>query len=103
MIDPKLQALIQSVVDCADGTGCDDDLTVTSSAAVAALAAYMESDSQAEYVAHGGSECPHCHGEDVDYDGNVRLYGDKCHHDCKCLTCQKTWTEIYTLTGYEGE
>jgi hypothetical protein len=101
MISPKLKALIQSVVDYADDTGCDGDLTVTSSVAIAALAAYAEPMSQEGYVETGGSVCPHCHGEEVEYDGNVRLHQDRCYHDCKCDDCLKEWTEEYTLVGYE--
>ncbi len=39
-VDPELRALIQSVVDSADDTGCEDDLTVASKSAIAALADY---------------------------------------------------------------
>ena len=40
MVDPKLQALIQAVVDSADDDGCSDDLTVASKSAIEALADY---------------------------------------------------------------
>jgi hypothetical protein len=102
MISPKLQALISAVIDNADGTGCDDDLTVTSRAAIAALDAYVEPMSQAEYVESDGIPCPYCRSNDVDYSGDLRLKGNKVYHDCDCSDCGKAWVEEYTLTGYEA-
>jgi hypothetical protein len=102
MISPTLRALIQSVVDHSDDAGCSDDLIVTSKEAIAALAGYVEPMSQEDFADNGGCECPFCRCEDVEYDGRVRLNGDKAYHDCKCDDCGKAWIEIYSLTGYEG-
>jgi hypothetical protein len=102
MISPKLQALIRAVADSADDDGCSDDLTVASKGAIAALAAYVEQMSQEKYVDTGGYTCPYCRGNDIEYDGDVRLNGEKCYHDCQCRKCRKGWIEEYALTGYKG-
>ena len=101
MISPKLRSLIQAVVDSTDTEGCSGDLVVAGQLEIDALAAYIEPMSQGDYVDGAGMVCPFCRSEDLEYEGNARLNQDRCYHDCRCLTCTGSWTEEYTLTGYE--
>ena len=102
MISPKLQALIQAVVCSASDDGCSDDLTVASKGAIEALAGYVKPNSQEEYVAHSGSECPFCRSGDIEYAGRARCIVNKAYHDCKCGDCGKAWIKVYSLTGYKS-
>lgn len=100
MIDPKLRALIQSVIDSVDNDGCSDDLTVASKSAIEALADYKPWSTDDEYVNQGGYDCPSCHSGRITYSGDVFLNSEKCHHECTCKCCGAEWHEVYVLSGY---
>ena len=53
-----------------------------------------------EYITSGYGQCPYCpsttiSGEDITVDGRF------AHQEVSCNHCGKTWTDEYTLTGYE--
>jgi len=54
-----------------------------------------------EYCATGGNECPFC--------GSENLGGQDFYHgsgiiwqDIICRSCDKEWTDVYKLSGYEA-
>ena len=103
MNDPILTALVRALVDSADDCGCDDDLTVASKKAIADLTSYSDRMSQEDYVKAEGFECPFCGSDCITFSGDVGLHNNTCSHGCSCRTCEKDWTEEYSLTGYEAE
>jgi DNA-directed RNA polymerase subunit M/transcription elongation factor TFIIS len=100
MINPKLQALIQAVVDSADDDGCSDDLTVASKSAIAALAAHDESSA---YVDSEGLNCPNCGSTDgVAWTDNLECDGTIVWNWVSCTECGAGWSERYDLTDAVG-
>lgn len=58
---------------------------------------------EAEYVLHAGCVCPVCGSDDVVSDGPDGEYDyNKIGMRCHCDSCDATWDEIYTLTGYDN-
>ena len=54
--------------------------------------------SQAEYVKK--ECCPVCKG-DVGVEGHqVDINDGQATQECFCPSCESTWTDVYTLTGY---
>lgn len=55
--------------------------------------------SEVEYVAAGGTKCPHCQSHDIkaespDFDGS------QIYFDVSCNNCDATWTDVYRLETY---
>ena len=47
----------------------------------------LQDQQEVSYLKKGGMGCPHC--------------GNDMAEDYKCDLCEKTWTDIYTLTGVD--
>jgi transposase-like protein len=53
-----------------------------------------------EYVADGGGRCPFCRSREIE--GSQHDYeGDKVYQNITCRSCNREWTDIYALTGYD--
>ena len=100
MIDPKLQALIQSVVDSADDDGCSDDLTVASKSAIEALAAFKDDPAQYRYVDLEGRACPNCGSDYLTWSGNFMSDETRVWQGVKCDNCGAKWNERSDLAGF---
>lgn len=62
----------------------------------------IEQMTEAEYVAGGGQECPYCRSRDItagSFDSDL----DSAWQAVECLSCEKTWQDVYRLVGYMGE
>lgn len=58
--------------------------------------------SQDEYVQNKGVKCPFCGDYDVQ-GGPVEVDAGSATQEMDCLTCEKTWKDVYKLTGYRTE
>jgi hypothetical protein len=56
-------------------------------------------DTNAEYVAHGGTQCPFCGSHDITGD-EVNIDAGSAWQDVFCNDCAAEWQDTYTLTGY---
>lgn len=53
-----------------------------------------------DYLAACGQICPFCGDHDIE-GGPVDVESNFAWQDIKCNACEKTWQDIYTLTGFE--
>lgn len=53
----------------------------------------------AEYVACGGGQCPHCH-KDALHGGSWDSDAHGSTQEVSCLTCGAAWLDVYNLVGY---
>ena len=56
--------------------------------------------SEEEYVAKEGGICPWCESKDI-CGGAAEFDGDYCWLNVVCDACNKEWTDLYSLVGYE--
>jgi hypothetical protein len=56
-------------------------------------------DTNAEYLAHGGTQCPFCGSRDTAGD-EVNIEAGSAWQDRFCNDCSADWQDTYTLTGY---
>ena len=58
---------------------------------------------KSEYVRKKGVECPFCGSGDLDPIGGPPRSEEhgECWQEIECLTCHKTWRDVYRLAGYE--
>lgn len=56
--------------------------------------------SQDEYVSVGWGACPFCRATQVE-GGFVEIDDNKAYQSVSCNACDHSWTDIYTLTGYQ--
>jgi hypothetical protein len=54
-----------------------------------------------QYIANGGSFCPHCGSFDISAPDGVSVEGAGGHQRMECSTCGGTWNDIYQLTGVD--
>ena len=54
---------------------------------------------QRQYLKHPG-ECPFCKNENIDGD-SVEIDGKNACQIVRCLNCDATWQDSYTLSGFE--
>jgi transposase-like protein len=54
-----------------------------------------------EYVQHGGLKCPSCGAGNVEGQKGVEIDGGTAWQSVSCTDCDATWTDLYTLTGYD--
>ncbi len=59
--------------------------------------------SQEEYVKSSGTKCPHCSSANVYTTGNLEVNYNMAVQPVKCRSCDKEWTDEYTLTGFSAE
>lgn len=59
----------------------------------------MKKNAKRQYLNEGGIKCPYCKSK------NLRSYAvltttepSLMHHKVTCLSCNKTWLDVYTLT-----
>lgn len=55
---------------------------------------------QEEYVTKGGTVCPFCGGENLEWH-HIESTGGGAFQECWCLECEKEWYDVYGLKGYE--
>lgn len=55
--------------------------------------------SDAEYVAAGGNQCPHCRSTKLKAD-RPTVEGVEAYQDVECLDCKRTWVEVFRLIGW---
>jgi len=56
-------------------------------------------DTNAEYLAHGGTQCPFCGSYDITGD-EVNIDAGSAWQDVFCNDCPAEWQDTYNLTGY---
>ncbi len=54
-----------------------------------------------EYVEKEGCCCPECHGRNAEAIGQVEIDVDHAWLDMSCPDCEATWTERYSLVGFD--
>ncbi len=57
---------------------------------------------QKQYMKNRGIRCPACDTSKVETTDNGQLNAGGGVQGCMCVTCGATWTDIYTLTGYDN-
>lgn len=57
--------------------------------------------SDEEYVAKAGNICPFCQSADVRVIDQTDMTGTDLISPCKCDSCQKWWSDVYRLAGYD--
>ena len=57
--------------------------------------------SPAQYVKEGGSICPACLVNVIEYDGSPDGQAGELWQPVQCKACGTRWNETATLTGYE--
>ena len=55
---------------------------------------------QSEYVAKGGNQCPHCGGDNVEYQGGFNIDGVIASFEASCVDCDSSWIANYRLEGF---
>lgn len=55
---------------------------------------------RAAYVRNGYAACPYCKNRDIVGD-SLEVDGNQVVQDVSCSACERTWTDVYTLTGIE--
>lgn len=63
----------------------------------------MPNMTNAEYVGHGGNACPYCKSDTVEACGSAEFDSDYAVRKVECTTCEKTWQDVYSLTGWTPE
>ncbi len=98
VIEPKLKALVQVLVDSADER--NGDRICIDADALARLIGYVAPATQEDYVADMGQNCPFCGTTSIEFDDLWCLSGSVVTQECICNDCDATWDEEYTLSGY---
>jgi hypothetical protein len=55
--------------------------------------------SDVDYVAHGGNRCPFCGSNDIE-GSETNIDDGVAWQEVGCYACDKSWSDIYKLTGY---
>lgn len=50
------------------------------------------------YLATGGNACPFCQSESIEGTTDREYNGETQDHLIECLTCERQWRDVYTLT-----
>ena len=59
----------------------------------------MRQRTNAEYI-EASHQCPYCGSDEINGYGSLDMQGDRIYQDIHCMSCKKTWTDEYALTGY---
>ena len=59
--------------------------------------------SQASYRCNGGDRCPFCGSESFTIEPPDAYCSEEISRDVVCNECERSWREIYKLSGYEYE
>ena len=64
----------------------------------------MKKMTKKEFVTYRGLECPNCRSTNLDFDpvSFDSSSVDRLYRNVECRKCLSTWTEVYTLTEYDG-
>ena len=54
-----------------------------------------------KYFETGGGQCPFCRSKEIEGTGDMETDSDWMTNRIECLTCGKTWDDIYTLSDIE--
>lgn len=54
-----------------------------------------------QYVETGGTRCPFCGSQSIEGD-SFEVDAGGAAQEVGCNNCDKTWTDVYTLTKYEA-
>lgn len=100
MVEPKLKALLQRVIDSANDPDAPGARVRVNKVCLEALAGYVPPLSQKEYVDGNGLNCPYCHATSLMFDDDLALGGSLVTLRCECENCHMVWEERYELTGY---
>lgn len=57
---------------------------------------------QSEYIENGGNACPFCGEGNFDC-GSIDIEAGFAFQNLRCSNCNRSWHDIYTLTGVEEE
>ena len=63
----------------------------------------IDSDTQVEYVKNGGNRCPFCKSENIEGIHAPNIDSGYCWQEIYCCDCEKSWQDLYTLTGFQKE
>jgi len=55
---------------------------------------------QKKYLDSGGVLCPQCGSDQIEGSGGYDADGSTIFHKISCLSCEHTWTDVYTLTSF---
>jgi hypothetical protein len=58
--------------------------------------------SSSEYTQKGGTICPYCQSEEIEGVSGVGMEAGEAWQTIRCLSCSKSWDDVYRLAGYEG-
>jgi transposase-like protein len=62
----------------------------------------ITADREAYYLEHSCS-CPFCHSDNIEGQGFEYDIGNETSQRVVCLACDRSWTEIYKLSGIVGD
>ena len=54
------------------------------------------------YVKNSGQQCPSCEAYEVTTTDHVETDGGFGWQEVRCDSCEATWQDVYTLTGYDN-
>ena len=57
---------------------------------------------QKEYLKNSGLKCPKCSSDDITSD-HIDVDGMSGYASINCYSCDFSWKDIWTLTGYETD
>lgn len=53
-----------------------------------------------QYVKHAYGKCPYCGSRDIVGD-SLEVDGNQVTQPVSCSECERSWTDVYTLTGID--
>ncbi len=59
----------------------------------------IKDETEQKYLDSNGQICPHCDSINIDVYSGIQVDSNFAYQDVKCLSCGKTWTDEFTLTG----
>ena len=55
-----------------------------------------------QYIKTSGLQCPSCEAYEVTTTDHVETDGGFGWQEVRCDSCEATWQDVYTLTGYDN-
>lgn len=63
----------------------------------------LSDEKKKEYIYDGGVRCPYCQSDDITSMGPIHLDDGGAWQQIQCNSCNKRWTDIYSLSAIEEE